>query len=433
MMRRLSARVLRLLHAGRQLTRRWFTPLGRLLLWGLLMAAILAPNPAIDALAYLTLFAALLLIGLAGTRLQHGRLAAERRLPRYCTVGEPLRYSVGVTNMGRRTVTGITVVDELGRRYPTAFHGYRGWRRHRLLQRGGSIDPAGQGMQLAPGGTGDIELQLVAHRRGWLRFDRLHLLLPDPLGLCNRCVTLGMPGAVLSLPRRYPVRPVGGTGGSGRRRPLPRAGPSPDFLYLRDYRHGDPMQRIYWQGYARHGLLLVREYEHPDTPRLGLLLDTCTSGEAQPSFEAAVSVAASLLTPSTRHDGYSIPSVLVIGSQVRMHVPQLPNTAGTWQMLEHVACATTEPEANLPRFTAAARNTAAQLGIETLVAVFPGWDEPRRALCATLRQAGHKVLALVTGQAGQDTARNTSAPPGGPVYLDINDLEQALDRPLCAA
>ena len=421
------AQAIRLLHESRQRLRRRFTPLGRLLLWGILMAAILTPNPYIDLLELLTLCAALLLLGLTGTLLQHRHLQASRRLPRYCTVGEPLHYHVRVTNAGKRAVAGIIAVDELQGRTPTGRHGYRNWRQRRLLQRGGSIAPAEQRMQLAPGDTGDIKLELLPYRRGWLHFRRLHLLLADPLGLCNRPVTLTLTDSILCLPRRYRMHPLGGGAAAGCRRPLTRAGPSPDFLYLRDYRHGDPMQRIHWRRYAHHGQLLVREHEQPDRPRIGLLLDVCAPRQAHRNLEAAISVAASLLTSETHHDDNHVPSALIIGSRVRLQGSQPPDSARVWYMLEHVACATAEPEAELPRFAAASLRMATELGLETLVAVFPAWNPLRQNLCSTLREAGHGVLALVTGNAAPTAS---PAAPDGPIHLDIDHLEKELAQPL---
>lgn len=397
------------------------------------MSAILAPNPAIDTLHYLTLFAALLVVGLVGAHVQRTQLVAVRNLPRHCTVGQPLHYRVSVTNVGRRAVTGIVVMDELERCYPTVFRGYSRWRSGLLLSRGGSINPAEQHVRLEPGAMNNVDLELLPHRRGWLRFKRLYLLLPDPLGLCNRCITLTLSSTMLSLPPRYPVGPIGGTGSTGRRYPLARSGPSQDFLYLRDYRYGDPMQRIHWRGYARHGNLQVREYEHPDTPRLGLLVDTCDDNDAGRKLEAAVSIAASLLTVEPGHNERPMPSALVIGSQVRMHVPRLPNAAGEQKMLEHIACAAAEPSAHLPHFSAAARSMAADLGFESLVAVFLDWNKPRRVLCEQLRHAGHKLLALVVTQQNPPVAEDVTSTPGEPVYVHIDHLQQTLARPLCAA
>lgn len=432
-MRRLLAKVVRLLHVSKQRMRRRFTPLGRLLLWGTLMSAILAPNPEIDTLHYLTLFAALLVVGLIGAHIQRVQLVAVRNLPRYCTVGQPLHYRINVTNTGRRTITGITAMDELERCYPVVFLGYSRWRGSLLLNRGGSINMAEQCIRLEPGAVNDIDLELLPHRRGWLHFKHLYLLLPDPLGLCNRCITFTLSSTILSLPQRYPVGPIGGTGSTGRRYPLSKSGPSQDFLYLRDYRCGDPMQRIHWRGYARHGDLLVREYEHPDAPRLGLLLDTCTNKETGRKFEAAISIAASLLTAEPERNEWPMPSVLVIGSQVLMRVPQLPNTAGKKKMLEHVACASAEPSANLPRFSATARSMTAYLGFETLIIVFLDWNEPRQALCEDLRRAGHKLLILVVTQQNSLVTEDITPTPGGPVYMHIDHLKQTLARPLCTA
>jgi uncharacterized protein (DUF58 family) len=43
---------------------------------------------------------------------------------------------------------------------------------------------------------------------------------------------------------------------------------------VREYRPGDPMRHVHWGLTARHGELMVREFEQERTPRLAIWLDT---------------------------------------------------------------------------------------------------------------------------------------------------------------
>jgi uncharacterized protein (DUF58 family) len=53
----------------------------------------------------------------------------------------------------------------------------------------------------------------------------------------------------------------------------PRAGSGTDLFGVREYRPGDSLRRIHWRSSARHGELVVREYEPPGVQTLGIFCD----------------------------------------------------------------------------------------------------------------------------------------------------------------
>ena len=53
----------------------------------------------------------------------------------------------------------------------------------------------------------------------------------------------------------------------------PRAGSGTEIFGVREYRPGDPLRRIHWRSSARHGELVVREYEPPGVQTLGIFCD----------------------------------------------------------------------------------------------------------------------------------------------------------------
>ncbi|GAC1670650.1 MAG: hypothetical protein PVS3B2_12010 [Candidatus Dormibacteraceae bacterium] len=65
-----------------------------------------------------------------------------------------------------------------------------------------------------------------------------------------------------------------------------RAGTGTELFGVREYRPGDPLRRIHWRSSARHGELIVREYEPPGIQSLGIFCDP-----APPSPEAADQIA----------------------------------------------------------------------------------------------------------------------------------------------
>jgi uncharacterized protein (DUF58 family) len=54
----------------------------------------------------------------------------------------------------------------------------------------------------------------------------------------------------------------------------PRAGSGTEMFGVREYRPGDPLRRIHWRSSARHGELIVREYEPPGVQTLGIFCDS---------------------------------------------------------------------------------------------------------------------------------------------------------------
>jgi uncharacterized protein (DUF58 family) len=53
----------------------------------------------------------------------------------------------------------------------------------------------------------------------------------------------------------------------------PRAGTGNELFGIREYRAGDSLRRIHWRSSARHGELVVREYEPPGMRTLAILVD----------------------------------------------------------------------------------------------------------------------------------------------------------------
>jgi uncharacterized protein (DUF58 family) len=58
----------------------------------------------------------------------------------------------------------------------------------------------------------------------------------------------------------------------------PRAGSGTELFGVREYRPGDSLRRIHWRSSARHGELVVREYEPPGIQTLGIFCDPSPAG-----------------------------------------------------------------------------------------------------------------------------------------------------------
>jgi uncharacterized protein (DUF58 family) len=85
---------------------------------------------------------------------------------------------------------------------------------------------------------------------------------------------------------------------------IPQQGGRDEFAAVREYSHGDELNRIHWPISARHQNMVVKEYEKADRPAMLVVLD-CRKrfnvGKANRStFEFAVSIAASMIRFASR-------------------------------------------------------------------------------------------------------------------------------------
>ena len=132
-------------------------------------------------------------------------------------------------------------------------------------RRGLRVDCAeGFGALSLDDGIGDAELALPTHRRGWLDVPRLRISTTRPLGLVRAWSWVWPEQPLLVYPAPEPDGPPlpdgEGEAAAARLHPL-----GDDVHHLRAYRRGDPARTIAWKPTARHGHLLVREYERPQS------------------------------------------------------------------------------------------------------------------------------------------------------------------------
>ena len=379
--------------------------------------------------------AALLALSGATSAFFRARIEASREMPRYATAGEPFSYRLTVTNRGARPLAGVLVAErfrdprpafdewrrarEPGEERRNWFDrnvGYFRWRWliDRRLPRDAGPAPLAT---LAPGERLTLRVAFTPPRRGRIEFSGLTLGKPDPLGLVNGLARLPLPARLIALPKRYRLPRIALP---GRRRFQPggvslaaSVGDSEEFLALRDYRPGDPLQRVHWKSYARTGKPVVKEYQDEFFERHALVLDTGSSHGEDAAFEEAVALAASFVYTIDTQD--CLLDLLFVGGEVRAY------TAGRGQMrAEHMlevlaAVAPSEPAAfsELSRTVLARRAT-----LSSVIAVFIGWDEERARFVASLRAEGFEVRALLVRAGG-------NAPPGV-LQLAPGKIEQGL-------
>jgi uncharacterized protein (DUF58 family) len=252
--------------------------------------------------------------------------------------------------------------------------------------------------------------------------------LPDSLGLVRGLARVPLAARLIALPKRYKLPELVLP---GRRKFQPGGvslaasiGDSEEFLALRDYRPGDPLQRVHWKSYARTGKPVVKDYQDEFFERHALVLDTGSMRGEDAAFEDAVALAASFVYTIDTHE--CLLDLLFVDDGASAVLPGVrAYTAGRGQlqsehMLEVLAAVSpSEPAA----FAALAKSVVGRRdSLSSVILVLLSWDEERRRLVEALRGSGAQVRALLVSE-----ERNAPRElPAGVARLAPGRIEQGL-------
>jgi uncharacterized protein (DUF58 family) len=227
-----------------------------------------------------------------------------------------------------------------------------------------------------------------------VNFATSYVAKPDSLGLYRRLIAINAPQNCLVLPKRYPLKPLLLKGNrkyqAGGVSLANSVGNSSEFMALRDYQQGDPLNKIHWKSFAKHGKLIVKDYQDEYFVRRALLLDTFL-GDASPDlFEAAVSVAASVAMLERQNE--SLLDLMFVGQQTYCFttgrgVDHLPH------LQEILASVQSSAEENFLQLQQAVFSRVAQCS--SFVCVLMHWDEQRQQLLKSLAARGLPVVVFL--------------------------------------
>ena len=394
--------------AGSLWIERRYTRSGRLLLGLFIVSAILGIDVSqtlgyqVAAIAF-----AVLAVALLGSWRWRPALRVTRILPEVVTAGQPATYWLAITNLGRSVERDLQVRDSLAsprigyddfratrtrasRAASNWFDhaiGFPRWVELRKLGRGADCElqsvPA-----IAPGATVRLRMDTTVRRRGWLHFESIDVLLPDPLGLVYARHRVTAAAALLALPRRHAVPRLHLQSERRYQRggiSLAMAvGDAQEFASLRDYRAGDARRHIHWRSFAKTGKLIVKEYQDEYFDRHALVVDTHLSAAEHALFEGVVSVAASVAGGQRPRD--SILDLIIAGTDVlELHAGR--GLGDALRALTYLAEARPAGDTDFSAVTALLRQRIGQLA--SVILVLGRWDAPRMALAAEL---GHRGL-----------------------------------------
>lgn len=356
-------------------------------------------------------------IGLVWVVFRGARLKACRELPPYGTAGEPLRYSVTVKNVGRRSVARAWLIESEPDARPTfeEFHlirepgeEERNWFDRKfiyfrwqwlILRRRLFIQHLSrQEIRLLPGDHSRVTLEITPLRRGIINLHDLRVMLPDPFGLIQKCVRVFAPeSAVTILPIRYPLSGIELRGkvpyhesGQTTSNSLGSAG---EFVGLRDYRPEDPVRQIHWKSWARLGRPIVKELEDTHYPRYGLVLDCLSTDRSDVIFEEAISVAASFACSIDTNE--SLLDLMFVNNEAhRVTVGRGVERAE--KLLEVLAGVSPERSGNLKKLAHLVLKHKDDM--TSCIVVLNGWDDSRSEFIHMLDRGGVLVTPVVVGE-----------------------------------
>ncbi len=380
---------------------RRFTAAGAMVLSGIVVTGAVGVDTT-QSVAYQAfgLLASLVVVAVLCLPFLSTRVSVERMLPRMATAGNPFTYRVRVSNSGTATMDGLSLREDFADPRPThdAYNAaigiptYRKWKRlvgaNQLAHVPERPVPA-----LAPGATVEVEIEALALRRGVAHSHGIIVGRADPLGLVKALARVPQRSNFTVLPRRYTLPPLT-LPGSRRYQPggvtlATSVGDSEEFIGLRDYRPGDPLQRIHWKSFARMARPIVKEYQDEYFERHALVLDTFAAARDERVFEEAVSIAASFAyTIDTRE---CLLDLMFIGPEAYTY------TAGRGQMqagnlLEILAGV--QPCRDKP-FSVLGNAVVARRGALTgFICVLLGWDEERASFLRQLQSHGIAFRAI---------------------------------------
>ena len=253
------------------------------------------------------------------------------------------------------------------------------------------------------GERADLTTERVAARRGWHRSEHVQVRTSAPFGVAERRRKLAVAAETLVVPPVVPLGALPFVDPVGTAEPAihsaPRRGHGPDYLGIREYRTGDSMRHVHWASTARHGAVMVREFEEERTRRLLVVIDTerdeRPSGSEPTPLDRCCTAAASLAASALAHGhGSRLAARTPDGLEVLSRSDDLAILRWLAE-LEAAGVGLAESVADLP--------LDATRGAETVVLVAPAWTGAEGSLAAAVRVLAGvvpRVACVLVGTAG---------------------------------
>lgn len=374
-------------------------------------STMLMGSPIAPLYQLFSLILSLCSMALIWTCCRKGKLTIVRSIPRYATVGQPLRYEVMISNDRsllrhwrlqetppdpRPSATVYALSREPGELRRNAFDRFFGFHRWQWLLDHRKAFDGGQSEWQAPlaaAGSTRITITLTPRHRGSLLLDDMRLMLPDPFRFFQRATqTKSNADSLLVLPRHYdlslPVPDSIAHWDASDDAVSSQKGHQGEFAGLREYRLGDPPRMIHHASWAKQGRPIVKESETLSAPRYAIVLDTFAPGQ-EVAFEEAVSIAASLIIAIHRNNG--VVQRLFLGDQDHRHDAPT-RTSDSTPFLEALARVQTTTQENFSQLQQSVLRHSPEF--RSIFVIFTGWSASRDAFLTNLNNLGLATQSL---------------------------------------
>jgi uncharacterized protein (DUF58 family) len=318
---------------------------------------LFAVGTSVQAGWLLVLASCLLGVTVAGFVLP-GRMVAgvglERRAPAEAFQGQEVRVALIVSNGSRGARLALDLRDE-------------------HLETVRAFLP-----RLAPGDRAIVQTSRSAARRGVHEASDVVVASSAPFGVAERRRRIAVPSATVVYPRLVRLGELDFLESSPTPEraihSAPRRGTGPDYLGIREYRVGDSMRHVHWPSTARHGVVMVREFEREQTRRLVVVIDSVAdlgAGEGPSPLDRCCSVAASVAF-AAHGAGQGVRLVSAVGGEPFSMSRAEPASTLRW-------LAELRPGGGLSMGALVDRLGEEVLGAATLLLVMPTWraNDPR--------------------------------------------------------
>lgn len=267
------------------------------------------------------------------------------------------------------------------------------------------------------GGEGVWAYELRAGGRGTTPLGDLHLRVLGPLGLAWRPVRVERSDALSVQPGVREMRRLRLLGirhrlrRSGLRHVRQR-GEGRSFESLREYVRGDDPRAVDWKATARHGELMVRQYEAERSQNVVLAVDAGRLmlepiGDRD-RLDHALTAALLLADVAGVHGDHV--GLMLFADRVQRFLP--PRRGSIARIAD--ALAAVEPHMVEPNYPLAFSTLGRQVGRRSLVVLFTDVVDARAsgALLAQLGRSAHRHLVLAVALRNPELAARADAPAG---------------------
>ncbi len=409
-----------------------------------IVAAVVGFNVRVNLASQVFAFLlAVILISIIFSCYFRGKFRLRRSLPDFATVGDKFEYSIQIDNNSSVVQEGLFVFDQLQDSFPEyddfkdlpnplgvtknffdKYVGYPRWLWYVNRLRGADSELVVV-PKISPKATSNIYLSLTPSRRGYIKFCSFVLSRDDPFGLMKATKKINCYDSLLVLPKRYKVPHIDLGGGSQYQQGgvvlASSLGESEEFVSLREYRPGDSFRGIHWKSWAKIGKPVIKETQPEYLTRNALVLDTIVTGDKDPQFEEAVSVAASFLCSMDLHE--TLLDLIFVGD--RPYKYTAGRGVGTHNSLVKVlSCAQRSARADFNSLEASVMQNIGQ--VSGCILVFVGFDEQRQKLVNRLVVSGVKARVFVICEVDEVAGLRGEHSSGGITFLPMGQIEQEL-------